>query len=111
MLPILLSSLMRLRWHDMRWQPAPVAVFLSMFGVAALCARYLSVVRITRRAAAGLAVSDTVLAAAGTLVIAPGPPTRSPAGWPVKAIVLAANYFIRGPRRAWPRWRLTWPPC
>jgi signal transduction histidine kinase len=100
MLPILLNSLVLLwlRWHDMRWQPAPVAVFLGMLGLAALCARYLSEVRMTRRAAAGLAAANTVLAAAGTLVIAPGT-TDAFACWVAgdSGIVIAAVYFILGP--------------
>jgi hypothetical protein len=77
-LPILLSSLVLLclRRHDMRWQPAPVAVFLGMLRVAAFCARYLSVVRMTRRATAGLAPATTVPAAAGTLMIVPGTTDR-----------------------------------
>ena len=100
MLPILLSSLVLLclRWHDMRWQPAPVAVFLGMLGLAALCARYLSQVRMTRRAAVGLAAANTVLAAVGTLVIVPGT-TDAFACWVAgdSGIVIAAVYFIRGP--------------
>jgi signal transduction histidine kinase len=100
MLPILLSSLVLLclRWHDMRWQPAPVAVYLCMLALAALCARYLSEVRMTRRAAVGLAAANTVLAAVGTLVIAPGT-TDAFACWVAgdSGIVIAAVYFIRGP--------------
>ena len=100
MLPILLSSLVLLclRWQDMRWQPAPVAVFLGMLGVAALCARCLSEVRMTRRTAAGLAVANTVMAAVGTLAVAPGT-TDASAYWVAgdSGIVIAAVYFIRGP--------------
>jgi signal transduction histidine kinase len=100
MLPILLSSLVLLclRWHDQRWQPAPVAVLLGMLGLAALCARYLSQVRMTGRAAVGLAAANTILAAVGTLVIAPG--TTDAYAWWVAGdtgIVVAAVYFIRGP--------------
>jgi signal transduction histidine kinase len=100
MLPILLSSLVLLclRWHDQRWQPAPVAVYLGMLALAALCARYLSNVRMTRRAALGLAAANTVLAAAGTLVIAPGT-TDAFAYWVAgdSGIVIAAVYVICGP--------------
>lgn len=100
MLPILLSSLVLLclRWHDMRWQPAPVAVFLGMLGLAVLCARYLSQVRMGRGDAAGLAAANTVLAAAGALVVAPGT-TDAFAYWVAgdTGIVVAAVYFIRGP--------------
>lgn len=100
MLPILLSSLVLLclRWHDMRWQPAPVAVFLGMLGLGALCARLLSQVRMTGRVAAGLAAANTVLALVGTLVIAPGT-TDAFACWVAgdSGIVIAAVYFICGP--------------
>ncbi len=100
MLPILLSSLVLLclHWYDMRWQPAPVAVFLGMLGLAVLCARYLSQVRMTSRAAATLAAANTALAAIGTLVIAPG--TSDAFAWWVAGdtgFVIAAVYFIRGP--------------
>jgi signal transduction histidine kinase len=100
MLPILLSSLILLclNWHDQRWQPAPEAVFLGMLGLAALCARYLNKVRMTRQAALGLAAANTVLAAAGTLVIVPG--TADAFAWWVagdSGIVIAAIYFICGP--------------
>jgi signal transduction histidine kinase len=100
MLPILLSSLILLclHWHNQRWQPAPVAVYLGMLGLAALCARYLSQVQMTRRAALGLAAANTILAAAGTLVIAPG--TTDAFAWWVagdSGIVIAAVYVIRGP--------------
>ena len=100
MLPILLSSLVLLclRWDDQRWQPVPVAVFLGMLGLAALCARYLSEVRMTGRAALGLVAANTVLATVGTLAVAPGA-TDAFAWWVagVSGIVIAAVYFIRGP--------------
>jgi hypothetical protein len=79
MLPILLIGLASLclrwqdmRWQDMRWQAAAVAVFLACTGVAALCARYLSQVRMTRAVAVGLAAANTVLVAVGSLAVAPG---------------------------------------
>jgi signal transduction histidine kinase len=100
MLPILLSSLVLLclRWHDMRWQPAPVAVFLGMVCLAALCARDLSKVRMTRRGAVALAAANTALAVVGTLVIVPGT-TDTFACWVAgdSGIVIAVVYFIRGP--------------
>jgi signal transduction histidine kinase len=100
MLPILLSSLVLLclRWHDQRWQPTPVAVFLGMLGLAALCARRLSEVRMSGRAAVGLAVANTVLAVVGTLIIAPGT-TDAYAWWVAgdSGIVIATVYFICGP--------------
>jgi signal transduction histidine kinase len=100
MLPILLSSLalLCLRWHDMRWQPAPVAVYLGILGLAELCAQYLSQVRMGRRAAIALAAANTLLALAGTLVIVPGT-TDAFACWVAgdTGIVIAAVYFIRGP--------------
>jgi signal transduction histidine kinase len=100
MLPILLTSLILLclRWHDQRWQPAPVAVFLGMLGLAALCARHLSRLRMTGLAALSLAAANTVLAAVGTLVIAPG--TTDAYAWWVAGdtgFVIAAVYVICGP--------------
>jgi hypothetical protein len=98
--PILLSSLVLLclRWEDQRWQPTAVAVYLAMLGLAALCARYLSKVRMTLRAAAGLIAANTILVAAGTLAIAPGT-TDAFACWVAgdSGIVIAAVYFILGP--------------
>lgn len=100
MLPILLSSLVLLclRWQDQRWQPAAVAVYLALLGAAALCARCLSAVRMTRRAAVGLAVANTILAAIGALSVAPGT-TDAFAYWVAgdTGIVIAAVYFVRGP--------------
>ncbi len=100
MLPILLSSLvfLCLRWQDQRWQPAAVAVYLGLLGVAPLCARCLSKVRMTRRAAVGLAAANTILAAVGSLAVAPGT-TDAFAYWVAgdSGIVIAAVYFARGP--------------
>lgn len=100
MAPIMLSSLvlLSLHWNDMRWQPAPIAVYLALLALAALCARHLSEVRMTRRAAVGLAAANTALAALGTLVIAPGT-TDAFACWVAgdTGIIVAAIYFIRGP--------------
>jgi signal transduction histidine kinase len=100
MLPILLCSLVLLclRWHDQRWQPAPVAVLVGMVGLGVLCAGYLSEVRMTGRAAVGLAAANTILALVGTLVIAPGT-TDAYAWWVAgdSGIVIAAVYIIRGP--------------
>jgi len=101
MLPILvLIDLvgLSLRWQDMRWQAAAVVTFGGFAGLAVLCARYLSQMRLTRRAAAGLAVANTILAAVGSLAVAPGT-TDSSAYWVggVSGIAVAAIYFVRGP--------------
>ena len=100
MLPILLVGLawLCLRWQDMRWQAAAAAAFLGFVGLAILCARYLSQVRMTRRAALVLAAANTILVAVGSLAVAPGT-TDSYAYWVGidSAIVIAAVYFIRGP--------------
>ena len=100
MLPILLIGLasLCLRWQDMRWQAAAVAVFLACTGVAALCARCLSRVRMTRATMGGLAAANTVLVAVGSLAVAPGI-TDSFAYWVGTGggIAIAAIYFVRGP--------------
>ncbi len=82
----------------MRWHAAAVAVFLAFTGVAALCARYLSQVRMTRAVAGGLAAANTVLVAVGSLAVAPGT-TDSFAYWVGTGggIAIAAIYFLRGP--------------
>ena len=43
-----------------------------MLGLSVLCARYLSQVRMTRATAVGLAAANTMLAAVGSLAVAPG---------------------------------------
>lgn len=100
MLPILLIGLasLCLRWQDMRWQAAAVAVFLASVGVAALCARYLSQVRMTPAITWGLAAANTILVAVGSLAVAPGT-TDSFAYWVGTGggIAIAAIYFVRGP--------------
>jgi hypothetical protein len=100
MAPVLLSSLVLLclRWQDMRWQLVAAAVLLGLLGVAVVCSRCLSRVRMTRRAAASLTATVTALAAAGTLAVAPGA-TDAFAYWVSggTGIVIAAVYFIRGP--------------
>lgn len=100
MLPVLLSGLMLLclRWQDMRWPAVTVAVFAGMVCVAVVCARCLSQVRMTRRAAVSLTAAVTVLAALGTLAVAPGT-TDAFSFWVSgnTGIVLAAVYFLRGP--------------
>jgi signal transduction histidine kinase len=100
MLPILLSSavLLWLRWHDQRWHPVAVALYVCLLGVAALCARRLSKVQMTRRVAVALITANTILAALGSLVVAPGT-TDAFAYWASgdTGIVVAAVYFIRGP--------------
>ena len=100
MLPVLLSSLVMLclRWQDMRWQLAAAAVLLATLGVAAVCARFLSRVRMTRRAAVSLTAAVTALAAAGSLAVAPGT-TDAFAYWVAgdTGIVIAVVYFVRGP--------------
>jgi hypothetical protein len=100
MLPILLIGLasLGLRWPDLRWQAAAVAVFLAYTGIAALCARYLSQVRLTRAAAAALAAVNTILVAVGALAVTPGT-TDSFAYWVGTGggIVIATIYFTRGP--------------
>ncbi len=100
MLPILLIGLasLCLRWQDMRWQAAAVAVFLAFTGVADLCARQLSQVRMTRATMWGLAAANTALVAVGSLAVAPGT-TDSFAYWVGTdgGIAIAAIYFVRGP--------------
>ena len=63
-----------------------------------VCARHLSRLRITGRAALGLAAANTALAAVGSLAVAPGT-TDAFAYWVAgdSGIVIAAVYFIRGP--------------
>jgi signal transduction histidine kinase len=100
MLPILLYSLVSLclRWQDMRWQAAAAAAFGGMLGLAILSARYLSQVRMTHRAAVVLVVANTILAAVGSLAVAPGT-TDASAYWVAidSGIVVATVYFIHGP--------------
>jgi len=100
MLPFLVTGLiwLCLRWHDMRWQAAAAAVFLGFVVVAALCARYLSRVRMTRSAAVSLVAANTILAVVGSLAVAPGT-TDSFAYWVAteSAIIIAAVCFVRGP--------------
>jgi len=100
MLPILLIGLasLCLRWPDIRWHAAAVGVFLAFTGVAALCARYLSQVRMTRVVAGGLAAANTVLVVVGSLAVTPGT-TDSFAYWVGTGggIAIAAVYFLRGP--------------
>jgi hypothetical protein len=82
----------------MRWHAAAAGVFLAFTGVATLCARYLSQVRMTRAVAGGLAVANTVLVAVGSLAVTPGT-TDSYACWVGTGgwIAVAAIYFLRGP--------------
>jgi signal transduction histidine kinase len=100
MLPILLIGVasLSLRWPDMRWHAAAVGVFLAFTGVAALCARYLSQVRMTRAVAGALAAANAVLVAVGSLAVTPGT-TDSYAYWVGTGggIAVAAVYFLRGP--------------
>jgi signal transduction histidine kinase len=100
MLPVLLSglTLLCLRWQDMRWPAAAAAVFAGVAGVAVVCTRCLSQVRMTRRAAVSLTAVVTVLAAVGTLAVAPGT-TDAFSFWVSgdTGIVIAAVYFLRGP--------------
>lgn len=111
MLPVLLLDLIAvcLRWPDMRWQGAAVAVLGGFTGLAVLSARYLSQMRMTGPAAVGLAAANTVLAAVAFLAVAPGT-TDSLAYWAagVSGIVVAAIYFTRGRYPAWPPWPSTW---
>jgi len=100
MLPVLLSglTLLCLRWQDTRWPAVTVAVFAGMVCVAVVCARCLSQVQMTRRAAVSLTAAVTVLAALGTLAVAPG--TIDGFSFWVSGntgIVIAAVYFLRGP--------------
>jgi hypothetical protein len=113
MLPILLIGLasLCLRWQDMRWQGAAVAVFLACIGVAALCARCLSQVRMTRATTWGLAAANTILVAVGPLAVARVPPTRTPTGSvPVAGSRLPPSNSSGGRHPAWPPWPSTWPP-
>jgi len=100
MLPVLLGSLALLciRWQDMRWKGAEIAVLIGLAGLAWACARCLARVQMTRLEAAGLMAAGTTLAAAGSLGVAPGT-TDAFAYWVAGAsgIVVAAVYFVRGP--------------
>jgi signal transduction histidine kinase len=100
MLPILLSSLILLclRWQDMRWQAAAAAAFGGILGLALLSARHLSQVRMTRQVGVGLAAANMILAAVGSLAVAPAT-TDAFAYWVAgdSGIVIAAVYFILGP--------------
>jgi signal transduction histidine kinase len=100
MLPFLATGLiwLFLRWHDMRWQAGAAAVFLGFVVVAALCARYLSQVRMTRSAAVSLVAANTFLAVVGSLAVAPGTTDSFAYGVATEsAIIIAAVYFVRGP--------------
>jgi signal transduction histidine kinase len=100
MLPILLVGLvlLGLRWQDMRWQVAAVLVFAGFTGLAVLCARYLSQVRMPLPAAVSLTGANAILVGVGSLAVAPGT-TDSAAYWVglASGIVIAAVYFTRGP--------------
>lgn len=100
MVPILLCGLVLLclRWQDQRWQAVAVAAFGGLLGVAALCARRLSEVRMTRREAVGLVAANTILTAVAALAVAPGT-TDIFAYWVPGAsgIAIAAVFFVRGP--------------
>ncbi|HLK74949.1 MAG TPA: hypothetical protein VKU77_15025 [Streptosporangiaceae bacterium] len=101
MLPILLlNDLVELwlRWPDMRWQAAAVVVLGGFIALAVLSARYLSQMRMTSLAAAALTTANTLLAAVGSLAVAPGT-ADSNAYWVsgVSGIVVATVYFARGP--------------
>jgi len=100
MLPALLAGLLLLClcWRDTRWQAAAAAVSASLVGLAVICARCLSRVRMTRRVAVSLTAAVTALATVGSLAVAPGT-TDSFAFWVSgnTGIVIAAVYFIRGP--------------
>jgi hypothetical protein len=100
MLPVLLSglTLLCLRWQDMRWPAAAAAVFAGVVGVAVVCTRCLSQVRMTRWAAVSSTAVVTVLAVVGTLAVAPGT-TDAFSFWVTgnTGIVIAAVYFLRGP--------------
>jgi hypothetical protein len=100
MLPVLLAglTLLCLRWQDMRWPAAAAAVFAGVVGVAVVCTRCLSQVRMTRWAAVSLTAVVTVLAAVGTLAVAQGT-TDAFSFWVTgnTGIVIATVYFLRGP--------------
>jgi hypothetical protein len=100
MLPILLIGLasLCLRWQDMRWQAAAVAVFLACTGAAALCARYLSQVLMTPATTWALTAANATLVAVGSLAVAPGA-TDSFTYWVGTGggIAIAAIHFVRGP--------------
>jgi signal transduction histidine kinase len=100
MLPVLLAGLLLLclRWQDTRWPTAAVAVSAGLVGLAVVCARCLSQVRMTRWVAVSLTAAVTALAVLGSLAVAPG--TTDPFAFWVSGntgIVIAAIYFIRGP--------------
>jgi hypothetical protein len=100
MLPVLLSGLVLLclHWQDMRWQAAAAAAFGGIVGLAVLSARHLSQVQMTRQVGVGLAAANIILAAVGSLAVAPGT-TDAFAYWIAgdSGIVIAAVYFILGP--------------
>ena len=87
----LVSLLLRLQ--DMRWHVA----LGGSTGVAILCARYLSQVRMARLTATGLTATNWILAFVGALAAAPGT-TDSFACWVGNAsgIAVATVYFIQG---------------
>lgn len=101
MLPPLLSSLvvLCLRWQDMRWHLASVAVFLGLLGLAAGSARNVNRVRMTRLAWVGRTAAVTILVATGSLAVAPGT-TDAFAYWVSgeSAILMAVLYFLGGTR-------------
>lgn len=100
MSPQLLSGLVLLclRWHDMRWRPAAVAVFLALLGLAAASARNINRLQMTRQAAVGLAAALTTLVTLGSLAVAPGT-TDAFAYWVSgeSTILVAVIYFLQGP--------------
>jgi signal transduction histidine kinase len=100
MAPVLASSLIDLclRWPDLRWPAAGVAAFAGLLVLAVECARSISRVHMTRLAAVGMTAGVTVLAAVGSLAVAPGAADGF-AFWVSgeSAIVVAVVYFLRGP--------------
>src|SRR6185312_16228804 len=83
---------------DMRWPTAAAAVFAGIAAVAVVCTRCLSQVRMSRRVAVSLTAVVVVLAAVGTLAVAPGT-TDAFSFWVSgnTGIVIAAVLFLRGP--------------
>jgi hypothetical protein len=100
MLPVLLAGLLLLclRWQDMRWPAAAAAVSAGLVGVAVVCTRCLSQVRMTRRVGGQLDRGGHRAGGGGIAGRGPGD-DRSFAFWVSgnTGIVIAAVYFIRGP--------------
>jgi signal transduction histidine kinase len=99
MLPQQLSylALLCLRWPDLRWPSAAVAVFAGLFVLTAASARNVSRIQMTPRAAGSLMTAVTALVAVGTLAVTPGT-TDAFAYWIAgeSATLIGVIFFLRG---------------